>query len=592
MDFSMRFKRTHHCGALRKEDVGREVALAGWVDSNRDHGGLIFIDLRDREGITQLVFDPATAKAAHETAAGLRSEFVVLVKGKVTARDQETVNHKIPTGEIEVRVSEIQLLNRAQTPPLMIKDEIDVSEDLRLKYRYLDLRRLKMQKNLRFRHTIVKATHDYLHTEGFLEVETPYLLKSTPEGARDYIVPSRIYPGNCFALPQSPQMLKQILMVAGCDKYYQIVRCFRDEDLRADRQPEFTQIDMEMSFVDMDDMLSKAEGMMVSIFRAAGKPVPDMPFPRISYNEAIERFGSDKPDQRFGMELKDITSLAGQAEFKVFAEVVESGGLVKGLCVPGGASFSRMEIDSLIALAQKFGAKGMAWFKVTEQGLESNLTKYFTPELLCQIQAKLEGKSGDLLVFIADKPSVTHDVLARLRLHLGKQLHLIPEDTWHLSWVIDFPLFKYDETTRRWDPEHHPFTAPHPDDIPLLDTDPGKVRSLSFDLVLNGVEIASGSIRIHQSELQSKIFKLIGIGEEEAKLKFGFLVEAFAYGAPPHGGMAVGLDRLVMLLAGETTIRDVIAFPKTQRAQDLLSGAPSPIHDDQLRELNLKVVMD
>ncbi len=592
MEFSMKFKRTHHCTALRKSDVGAEVALAGWVDSNRDHGGLIFIDLRDREGITQLVFDPTEAKAEHETASHLRSEFVILAKGRVTARTAETINPKLPTGEIEIRVSELQVLNRAKTPPFRVEDEVSVSEDLRLKYRYLDLRRRKMQENLRLRHNIVKTTRDYLDEKGFLEVETPYLLKSTPEGARDYIVPSRIYPGHCFALPQSPQMLKQILMVSGCDKYFQIARCFRDEDLRADRQPEFTQIDLEMSFVDIDDMLSIAEGMLENIFKAAKLPALATPLPRISYQEAMERFGCDKPDQRFGMELKDITDLASQAEFKVFAEVVKSGGFVKGLCVPQGSSFSRMEIDNLIAMSQKFGAQGMAWFKVTEQGLESNLTKYFKLELLEALKERLQGKPGDLLVFIADKPAITHAVLSRLRLHLGDKLNLIPKEENHLGWVVDFPLFKYDEANRCWDPEHHPFTAPYPEDISLLDSDPSRVRSLSFDLVLNGVEIASGSIRIHHSALQSKIFDLIGISDEEVKIKFGFLIEAFDYGAPPHGGMAIGLDRLVMLLAGEHTIRDVIAFPKTQRAQDLLSQAPSKMHQDQLQELSLKVMLD
>ncbi|MBN1596582.1 aspartate--tRNA ligase [candidate division FCPU426 bacterium] len=592
MEFGMKFKRTHHCGQLRQENVGQEVALAGWVHSNRDHGGLIFIDLRDREGITQLVFNPASAQEAHTLAAVCRSEYVILARGKVTARQPETLNPKIATGGIEVHVAELQLLNRSQTPPFAVEDEVEVSEDLRLKYRYLDLRRLKMQNNLRLRHRIAKTTRDYLDGQGFLEVETPYLLKSTPEGARDYIVPSRIYPGHCFALPQSPQMLKQILMVSGCDRYFQIARCFRDEDLRADRQPEFTQIDMEMSFVDIDDILGKVEGLMTAIFACAGETALKTPYPRLSYQEAMRRFGNDKPDRRFGLELKDISSLSGQADFKVFAEAVQAGGVVKGLCVPQGGSFSRMEIDNLIALAQKFGARGMAWFKVTAQGLESNLTKYFKPELLRRIQEALEGKEGDLLIFIADNPALTNDVLSRLRLHLGAKLGMIPSDQWHLSWIVDFPLFQYDQAAKRWDPEHHPFTAPHPEDIPLLETAPGQVRSLSFDLVLNGMEIASGSVRIHQAALQSRIFQLIGISGDQARTKFGFLLDAFECGAPPHGGLAIGLDRLVMLLARERTIRDVIAFPKTQRAQDLLCGAPSEMQPDQLRELALKVVSD
>jgi len=590
MEFGMRFKRTHRCGQLRKGDVGKEVALAGWVDSNRDHGGLIFIDLRDREGITQLVFDPAVAAAMHAEASGFRSEYVILARGQVVARSAETVNPKIATGEIEVRVNDVQLLNRSLTPPFQVEDALEVSEDLRLRYRYIDLRRLRMQRNLRFRHEVVRATHHYLDSQGFLEVETPILLKSTPEGARDYIVPSRVYPGYCYALPQSPQMLKQILMVSGCARYYQVARCFRDEDLRADRQPEFTQIDLEMAFVDQEDIFAAAEGLVAEIFKTAGKKLPQTPLPRMTHAEAMARFGSDKPDQRFGLELKDITDLAGQAEFKVFAEVVKNNGLVKGLRVPGGAGFSRMEIDSLIALAQKFGAKGMAWFKVTDKGLESNLTKYFTPELLAQIEKRLEGQPGDLLIFIADRKKITNDVLSRLRLHLGEKLQLIPPDSWHLSWIVDFPLFAWDEENRRWEPEHHPFTAPNQEDIPCLDTDPGKVRSQSFDLVINGVELASGSIRIHQPDLQSKLFKMIGISEEDAKMKFGFLVEAFEYGAPPHGGMAIGLDRLVMLLAGEHTIRDVLAFPKTQRAQDLLSGAPGPVSPDQQKELGIRIV--
>jgi aspartyl-tRNA synthetase len=592
MEFGMRFKRTHRCGELRAKDVGREVVLAGWVNSNRDHGGLVFIDLRDREGITQIVFDPKINAKEHAEAAGLRKEFVIMARGTVISRAPEVVNPKIPTGEIEVQVSEIQLMNTSLTPPFELDDEIEVSEDIRLRYRYLDLRRLRMQNNLRLRHRVAKAARDFLDAQGFLEIETPILLKSTPEGARDYVVPSRIYAGHCFALPQSPQMLKQLLMVAGCDRYYQIARCFRDEDLRADRQPEFTQIDLEMAFVDQDDVLKLTENMMAAIVKVARGTELSLPLPRLTHAEAMEKYGSDKPDLRFGLELVNVTDLAGQAEFKVFAEVVKSGGLVKAIRVPGGAAFSRMEIDNLIAAAQKLGAKGMAWFKVTDAGLESNLTKYFTPELLAQIQKRLNGVTGDLLIFIADRPSVTNDVLGRLRLQLGEKLQLIPKDQLHFSWIVDFPMFKYDADKKRWDSEHHPFTAPHPDDIPMLDSEPGRVRSQSYDLVLNGNEIASGSVRIHQSELQAKIFKMIGITDEEATEKFGFLLEAFTYGAPPHAGIAPGLDRLVMILANEVTIRDVIAFPKTQRAQDPLTGAPGCFTAEQLEELHLQVVAE
>ncbi len=592
MEFGMRFKRTHRCGELRATDVGREVVLAGWVNSNRDHGGLVFIDLRDREGITQIVFDPKINAKEHAEAAGLRKEYVIMARGTVILRAPEVVNPKLPTGEIEVQVAEVQLMNPSLTPPFELDDAIDVSEDIRLRYRYLDLRRLRMQSNLRLRHRVAKAARDFLDAQGFLEIETPILLKSTPEGARDYVVPSRIYAGHCFALPQSPQMLKQLLMVSGCDRYYQIARCFRDEDLRADRQPEFTQIDLEMAFVDQDDVLSLTEKMMAEIVKVARGTELKLPLPRLTHAEAMARFGSDKPDLRFGLELVNVTDLAGQAEFKVFAEVVKSNGLVKAIRVPGGAAFSRMEIDNLIAAAQKLGAKGMAWFKVTDAGLESNLTKYFTPELLGQIQKRLEGVTGDLLIFIADRPAVTNDVLGRLRLQLGEKLNLIPKDQLHFSWVVDFPMFKYDAEKKRWDSEHHPFTAPHPDDIPKLDTDPGNIRSQSYDLVLNGNEIASGSVRIHQSELQAKIFKMIGITDEEAAEKFGFLLEAFTYGAPPHAGIAPGLDRLVMILANEATIRDVIAFPKTQRAQDPLTGAPGKFTAEQLDELHLNVVAE
>ncbi len=592
MEFGMRFKRTHHCAALRSQDVGREVSLAGWVHSNRDHGGLVFIDLRDREGLTQVVFNPATAPEAHARAAGLRREYVIAVRGQVASRSPETVNPKLPTGEVEVKVREVQVLNSAQHPPFDLEDDTGVTEELRLRYRYLDLRRLRMQSNLKLRHRVAKAARDFLDDAGFLEVETPNLIKSTPEGARDYIVPSRIYPGHGFALPQSPQMLKQLLMVAGCDRYYQIARCFRDEDLRADRQPEFTQIDLEMAFVDQADVLDATERMLAALVRAATGADLALPLPHFSYREAMNRFGTDKPDLRFGLELRDLTDLAAQADFKVFAEAAKAGGLVKALRVPGGAAFSRMEIDTLIATAQKLGAKGLAWFKATETGLESNLSKYFTPALLQQIRERLEAEAGDLLAFVADEPAVTNAVLGKLRLHLAEKLRLIPPDQMKFCWVVDFPLLQWDADARRWVSEHHPFTAPLPEDISLLDADPGRVRAQSYDLVINGVEIASGSVRIHQADLQSRIFSLIGLSAEDAREKFGFLLEAFAYGAPPHGGLAVGLDRLVMLFAGESTIRDVIAFPKTQRTQDLMTGAPGRLTAEQMRELSLQVTAE
>jgi aspartyl-tRNA synthetase len=592
MELQMKFKRTHHCGELGTAHAGSEVALAGWVETNRDHGGLIFIDLRDREGLTQLVFDPKRAPEAHRLAEQLRSEYVVAAKGTVVLRSPETTNPDLPTGTIEIQVAQCQLLNTSQTPPFPLDEEQTVSEDLRLRYRYLDLRRKRMQRNLRLRHDLAKAARACLDELGFLEIETPHLLKSTPEGARDYVVPSRIYPGHCFALPQSPQMLKQILMVAGCDKYYQIARCFRDEDLRADRQPEFTQIDMEMAFVDTEDIFQYIEQLMAAIFKAAlGTDLP-LPLPRIPYGQAMERFGSDKPDLRFGLELMDISDLAAQSEFKVFREVASGGGVVKGLCVPAGAAFSRMELDRLIALTQQWGAKGMAWFKVSEQGLESNLTKYFSGEQLAAIQSRLQAKAGDLLVFVADQAKLAHEVLGRLRLHLGEKLDLIPKHQWHLSWVTDFPLFQWNPEQKRWDSEHHPFTAPHPDDVQKLDVNPAEVRSQSFDLVLNGNEIASGSIRIHLADLQRKIFDLIGIAPEEQKIKFGFLLQAFQYGAPPHGGLAIGLDRLAMLLAKESSIRDMIAFPKTQKAQDLMTEAPGELTEGQMKELHLRLDLD
>jgi len=589
IDFMNEWKRSHYCGVLRSEQAGRQVVLMGWVQRRRDHGGLIFVDLRDRSGLVQVVFSPDLHKEAFDKAGSVRNEYVLAVSGMVRVRPAGTANPNLATGQVEVLAQELRILNRAKTPPFYIENGVDVDENVRLRYRYLDLRRPEMQEALILRHRVAKSVRDFLDENGFLEIETPMLSRSTPEGARDYLVPSRVNPGKFYALPQSPQLYKQILMVSGLDKYFQIVRCFRDEDLRADRQPEFTQIDIEMSFVDVDDILSLMEEMVARMCRETiGLDVP-RPFPRLSYQEAMDRFGSDKPDTRFGLELKDISDIAAGCGFKVFSSVVDGGGQVKGINASGCGSFSRKEIDDLIAFAAIYKAKGLAYFIVTEDGVKSTLAKFFNEQELSAIISRLAGKPGDLLLFVADKPQVVADSLGALRLHLGERLGLIPENTYNFLWVVDFPLLDYDQAEGRYVAMHHPFTSPREADIPLLESEPGKARAKAYDIVLNGVEVGGGSIRIHRRDIQEKMFAAIGIGASEAMEKFGFMLEAFEFGTPPHGGIAFGLDRLIMLLAKKNTIRDVIAFPKTQSATDLMNLAPGNVSPAQLKELNIKL---
>ncbi len=587
--------RTHTCGELRAEHEGQETTLAGWVHRRRDHGGLIFIDLRDRWGLTQVVFDPAISAEMHQEAHKLRNEYVVKVTGRVRRRPEGQENPKLATGDIEVEAHQLTILNPAKTPPFDINKETPVDEALRLRYRYLDLRRERMQKNLLLRHNVVRHIRNFLSDEGFIEIETPILFKTTPEGARDYLVPSRVHPGKFYALPQSPQQLKQLIMVAGYDRYFQIARCFRDEDQRGDRQPEFTQLDLEMSFVDRDDVMDLIERLMISVVEnTTDLPILQKPFPRLSYQEVMDRYGRDNPDIRFGLELKDVSNLVANSEFKVFSGTVAAGGLVKGLNAKGLGGYSRKQLDELTDFVKEFGAKGLAWMTVEagENGPmvgRSSFARFLSPDENAAIIRKLEGEPGDLLLFVADKPEIANESLGRLRLEIGDRLGLRNERVLAFCWVIDFPFLMWNEEENRWDPSHHLFTAPMDEDIPLLDTDPGKARGKQYDLVLNGYEIAGGSIRIHRRELQEKIFGLIGLDMEEARHRFGHMLEAFEYGTPPHGGIAPGIDRLVMLLAGEPNIREVIAFPKSQSAMDLMAGAPTEVSEAQLKELHIRL---
>ncbi len=591
------FKRDYFCGELTENNIGDEVRLLGWADSVRDHGGVIFINLRDKEGIVQIVIDPSKSpEKAYEKAKKVRSEYVLAVRGRVNRRPAGTENPKLKTGNIEVAVEELRILNTCDILPFPIEDNINVHEEVRLKYRYLDIRRPQMLKNLILRHEVYQATREYLAGHGFLEVETPMLTKSTPEGARDFLVPSRLEHGKFYALPQSPQLFKQILMVAGIERYFQIVKCFRDEDLRKDRQPEFTQIDFEMSFVDEEDVIAVSEGLVHYLFKKILGIEISLPIKRMSYEEAINRYGTDKPDLRYGLELKDLTDLAKEVEFKVFRSVADSGGLVKGINIKGGSKLSRKEIDDLTEYAQKFGAKGMAWIKINEDGsFQSPIVKFFSDQQMQQIKNIMEGENGDLLIFIADTPEITHRVLGFLRKHIAEKLDLIPEGKWEFVWIVDFPLLEWDEEENRLVALHHPFTSPKEEDIDKLDEAINNkqialsFKSRAYDLVLNGEEIAGGSIRIHRPDIQKKIFELIGISDEEAEERFGFLVNALKYGAPPHGGLAFGLDRLVALMTGSDSIREVIAFPKTQKGICPLTQAPDYVREEQLEELGIEV---
>ncbi len=583
-------KRTHSCGTLRLQEAGAEVVLMGWVQRRRDHGGLIFVDLRDRDGLTQVVFDPKVSPDAHGKAGVLRDEYVIAIRGGVNPRPPEMVNPALPTGEIEIVVEELRLLNAAKTPPFELEDyRVDISEALRLKYRYLDLRRPSVMGKLLFRHRAAQVARGFLNSQGFIEVETPILTKSTPEGARDYLVPSRVQPGHFFALPQSPQLFKQLLMIAGLDRYYQLCRCFRDEDLRADRQPEFTQIDMEMAFVTEEDVFEVVEGLIAAFFQELLRVKLKRPFPRLTFQECLDRFGLDRPDLRFGLELQDVTDLVQATEFRQFRDVVDQGGIVKALCGPGLAKLSRKELDELIDLAGVYGARGLAWVKVQPDAWQSPLAKFFPEAVKAQVGERLGAKAGDLLVFVADTPQVACTAMGMVRLHLGQKEGLIPEDTYSLTWVTDFPLLEFDPDEGRFAAMHHPFTAPREGDLALLATDPGKVRARAYDLVLNGVEIGGGSIRNCRRDLQEQMFQVLGISPAEAEEKFGFLLEALEFGAPPHGGVAFGFDRLVAILCGARSIREVIAFPKTQKAACPVTKAPSRVEPEQLLELGLRI---
>lgn len=581
------WRRTDYCGTPRAADIGRAVTVMGWVHGWRDHGGVVFIDLRDRTGILQLVFNPGDSSAAHEAAGHLRSEYVVAVRGTIRARPPETLNPDLPTGEVEVIADELHLLNEARTPPFPIDDETSVAEATRLKYRYLDLRRPQVQENLLFRHRLTQTIRQHLDQAGFIEVETPVLTRSTPEGARDYLVPSRVNPGSFFALPQSPQLFKQILMVSGLDRYFQIVKCFRDEDLRADRQPEFTQVDIELSFAQPEDVYDLIEGLLTKVFALKGIDVP-RPLPRLTYAEAMRRFGTDRPDMRFGLELAEVTDLVRTAELRVFREAAEKGGMVKVLAIPDGGRLSRKDLDTLPDAVATYGAKGVAWARVSAEGWQSPIAKFLSPEQRRGIEEACGAGEGAVILFLADQPRVVNDSLGHLRLKLAAQLGMIPEKHNSLLWVTEFPLFEYSAEERRAVAIHHPFTAPFDEDLDKLESDPLSARARAYDVVWNGTELGGGSIRIHRPDVQERVFQQLGIGAEEARAKFGFLLDALSYGAPPHGGIALGLDRMAMLLCGAASIRDVIAFPKTQRAVCMMTEAPSPIEPRQLRELGLK----
>ena len=582
------FKRTHMCGDLRKENIGEKVVLNGWIQKRRNLGGLIFCDVRDKTGITQVVFNDKIPQELFERADKLRSEYVVGIKGEVLER--ESKNMELPTGEIEVFADDLIIYSEADTPPIYIKDDDNVDDNLRLRYRYLDLRKKKMQDNLTFRHNLVKLTRDYFSENGFTEVETPMLIKSTPEGARDYLVPSRVNNGKFYALPQSPQMFKQLLMVGGTDRYMQVVKCFRDEDLRADRQPEFTQIDLEMSFVDVDDVIEIQEGYLKRVFREMKGVDIETPFPRITYDEAMERYGSDKPDTRVGFELNDITGLVKNCDFKVFTDAIAAGGSVRGICITGAADkYTRKKIDKLTEAVRSYGAKGMVWMKVNDSEVTSSVNKFFSQEQLQEIADAMKAESGDLILIVSDKNKVVFDSLGFLRRHIAGELGLLDDNQYNLLWVVDFPLFEYDEENDSYHAMHHPFTSPKAEDAHLLKTEPTKAKANAYDIVLNGVELGGGSIRIHDRDMQEDMFRALDMSQEEIDEKFGFLVEAFKYGTPPHGGLAYGLDRLVMLLTGEKSIREVIAFPKNQNAQCMVSEAPGVVEEQQLDELGIRL---
>lgn len=582
-------KRSHSCGELTKENAGQDVTLMGWVDTRRDLGGVVFIELRDRSGIIQVVFNPDINKDVHELSSKLRSEFVIAVKGKLRLRPDDSINKNNSNGDIELYADHLEILNTAKTPPFEIQDNVNVDEVLRLKYRYLDLRRPVMQNRLKIRHQVTQFVRNYMDNQGFYEIETPMLTKRTPEGARDYLVPSRVHPGEFYALPQSPQIFKQILMVAGYEKYFQIARCFRDEDLRADRQPEFTQIDIEMSFINQEDILNLVEDMATNLFKKFKGVNFDGNIPRLTYQQAMDMYGSDKPDTRFGMEFIDLTETMSKSGFNALADLTKSGGKVKAIKLEKMSEMSRNELDMLRDKAVKLGAKGLTWFIYNNDGtLKSPVAKFFTEEELSQVKTISNAQNGDVLLLVADTYDVVSNVLGRFRLDLAKKLKLIDDSKFNLLWVVDFPLLEWDEDNKRWSAKHHPFTSPKPEHIDLLDTDPGKCLANAYDLVLNGYELGGGSIRIHRKDVQNKMFNVLGMSNEEAKSKFGFLMDAFEYGAPPHGGLALGLDRIIMLLSDCDNIRDVIPFPKTQTATCLMTDAPSHVENQLMKELHIK----